>query len=256
MRIAERENNMTTQQKESKNKILKTIKESVEGIFDASASAKPFEYRSGTGIKYTQDPGNYSSPMTKAMASDAMRLSLFMCSKNEQLADILKKVSNDIREMDITLMRMYDDKKAHRPVIDFPYKKIKKTINRLTEIKRSEVIEEELCSRCIDLMDYWVNQVSFMSIFAYCIQCHDKISNLLIKAEQNAYDEDGNLVYGISKDDEKCAKILIAMEQILLKALVRIPFNSELSSECMDKIEVLNCLTEAVINGDLPENIA
>ncbi len=65
-----------------------------------------------------------------------------------------------------------------------------------------------------------------------------------------AFDEDGELVFGISEEDEKIIHIISKIEQLFLDALVRLPVNTEELSECMRKIVNIEDFIRAIVAGD------
>ncbi len=242
---------MNKKTKKEKNKVMESVKNSVGKIFEASENAKDLSYKCiGTGREYSERPGAYLGAMTRAMAHDMMSLALFLHSVNGELAETMKTIAEMVRERDIELRRIFDDLKDHRPIAKFPYDKTESIVEMMTTIKRADIWDNPMTSRYKDVLNIWMEKITKMDIWAYYCECRDKIEAAHNEADMRAFDEDGEQVFGIPEKDAKCVKIMLALEEILLQALVRIPFDCKESQECMDKIEVLNVLTRSIINGD------
>lgn len=242
---------MSKKAKEMKKKVLKGMEKKIGAIFEAARKAKTLSYKGYTSQEeIIQKPGDYSKAMTNAMIRDMMQLSLFMYSKDEGIAKIVKSVSDDVRDMDLALRRMFDDRKDGRPLTEYPHHKTPDIIDRLIDIKKSEAMKAGMVSHYRKLMDLWVEQISVMTKFAYCIECREKVSEYIKKAEMRGFDEEGNQVYGISEKDAETVKIMASMGKSLLGACVRIPLCNKANNDCMNMIEILNIFMRAIVDED------
>ncbi len=236
--------------KKARKKMVKGIKSSLEGIFKASANAQPIFYKSGSGQEYKECAGAYSSIMTRAIAHDMTNLALFLYSKDKNIADKAKEASIAVRECDIELRRMFDDLKDNRPIVNFPAKKAYDAIECLADVKSSDYVTEPMIAHYIEKMNVWVDKIAKMNTWAYYCECICEIRETRQEAEMRAYDDDGNQVYGISEKDANAVDALLKMEQILLRALIRISFNDKESDLCMKRIEIVRYLTQAIVKND------
>lgn len=241
---------MDKRTKKSKDMILKGIKKAMEGIFKASADAQPLNYTDGTGCKHQECAGVYNSAMTRAIAHDMMSLALFLYTKNKGLADKVKSAAADVRECDIVLRRMFDDRRDNRPVCNFPSKKTYDAIECLAIVKKSKYANDPMVKHYIGIMKVWLEKIAKMNAWAYYCECQEEIRYAAHEADMRAFDNDGNQVYGMSKKDAECVKIMLSMEQIMLKAFIRIPFRCKESDDCMNKIEIIKTLIKAIIEND------
>ncbi len=236
--------------KMSKDAILKSIEDAMEKILKASEEATQIVYKSGAGQEYRECPGAYNSVMTRAIAGDIAQLSLFMQSKDEDMTKDLKNAADHIRECDVALRRMFDDKNDHRPISEFPAHRIDAVIETMTRLKRSGYLTCPIISGYTDKMDIWVEKAAKMTIWAFYCETRDKLDVIVNKADMRLYDDNNNLIYGISEKDAESVKIVATMEQILLKALVRIPFSKKECHDCVDRIELIHILINAIAEGN------
>ncbi len=241
---------MTKQMKSIKKSVLESAHSGISSLFEESKNATAIAYTDNSGITDTEEPGTYNSHLTQLMVRDMMQLRLFTMESDKEFSDQLHDWATTLNDFDVTLRRMADDKKDRRPVIDFTYEESPRVIKKMTEAAKAERFKGTIMRNCEEKARSWASRFMKLDICAYCIKAKETIANALMKADMRAYDDDGEQVYGVSEKDAEAVKIIIAMEQILLKALMRIPGESEEVKAATGRIEIVEALIKAILDED------
>ena len=242
---------MKAEVKMTKEDVIRKAKENIKNIFDAAEKAAPIEYSSrSSGTSYKECLGAYNSQMAQAIAHDMTSVALFMYSKDSELADRIKDAAEIIRKKDIQIRRMFDDMNDSRPVSDYIYDQTEKLVDTLISIRESDVSKDPLISLYTKNIPIWIEKAAKMDIWAYYINAHYQLSESIRNADYRWFDESGNQIHGISEKEANLVKLIAKLQKILLRLLIRIPFMSPQSQNCMDEIEVLRLVMDSIIDGD------
>ena len=241
---------MNEQTKKDKNLILENVKKATDSIFKASTMAGATEYTAGTGDVCKEDPGTYCGLLSREIARDMMNAALASSTKDKDVSDGLKDTWQAMFDKDIAIRRMIDDLKDNRPLSEYPYGSSENMVRALLKFKTSNLMEDKYLLTFKPKLDIWVERIGKMDIWAYYLETKQRLNRLKSDASMTAYDDDGNRVYGMPKDNAYSVKILTAMAEILLQALIRLPFRGKESGECMDRVETLCILAELIAKED------
>ena len=241
---------MTNEMKKMKNDVLTNVHSAVSGLFDESKNAKDLIYESSSGISETERPGEYNKRLTRLMISDMRQLRLFTMGSDKEFSNSIERWANILKKNDIRIRRMFDDRKVDRPVEDFPYEDAMTVINEMSEAAKADKFKGLPFKDIEEKTKKWVTRLLKLDICAYYCKAHETLAEVLRIADTRAYDDNGELVYGLSEDDTKSIKIIAAMEQLLLKALIRIPAESDEVKPAMARIELIEALMKAIAEED------
>ena len=236
--------------KETGKEIIAKLQKVIGAIFDASADAKTLKYKSGTSTEYKEEPGEYNGCMTRAMAHDMMSLALFISNSDEPAYEKLKAAAEAVREKDIQLRRIFDDMKDKRPLSEYPIETTEEILSTFKYVRDLKTINNPLVSLYTKNIPVWIEKILKTDVWAYCLEHHHKLDEAIYKADYRCFNENGDQVHGVNEKDAECIRLLVSMKRLLLKALIKIPFNNEQSQICMDKIEILQTFIDAIANED------
>ena len=248
-RDGEKEGNMNKKTKEVKSSVLTSIKSAVGALFKESEEATPLVYQ-GMDCETTEEPGTYNKHMTWQMVRDMMQLSMFLMKDDPKASEAVRHLAKAVEEKDLAIRRMFDDRKDHRPIIEYPYGNSEKNIREMMEVAKSGILETGAYEKYREKAKAWVTRLLKLDILGYCLTAYEAIDKALSEADMRVYDDDGNIVHGISEEDAECVKIIIAMEQILLKALMRISGDSDEVQPTLGRIEIIDALIKAIVHED------
>jgi hypothetical protein len=93
----------------------------------------------------------------------------------------------------------------------------------------------------------WLEFIMYMNIWAYGILQRESIIDDRIQSEMNFYDDDGNLVEGISDTDKETVLLMCRMRKMLVKDLVSVSPADEVVTLIMEKLEVLKVVTRIIL---------
>ena len=241
---------MNKQQREMKNKILAAAKIQTDAIFDVSKKAELFTYTTSCNEEIVEEPGKYNSVITKDMAYDMFRLYTVLYTEKEyEWAEKLLEWKKTLDIKDITVRRMIDDRKDERELSEYVFKDTDKTLSEMNIFEHSNVFKGAWMNSYKDKIKDWKRRFLKLDIMAFCIKSCDNIDGLIKLASMRAVDDNGNLTWGISEEDENVIRIMCAMEQILLSALIRLPEESNGASKCMEQIGNIEGFITALVTG-------
>ena len=183
------------------------------------------------------------------MIKQMKTLSILLMSSHPELSKDMRVISDVMNKKDLTICRMLDDMKAERELSVYEYDDTDKAVNKLKEAYESNVFDTAPFGFYKPRLKEWVGRFVMLDIKAYYISSRDYLKSSLKHASMRAFDDDGNLVFGISEEDEECVRNMAKMEALLLKALIRLPVYTDELSDCMEKINQMEWIIEAVTSG-------
>ena len=222
---------------------------STKEIFDLANKAISYVYRDGNGDYITEKDGTYCSYITRDMIKQMKTLSVLLLGKYPELSKEMSEISDVLKKKDLTISRMLDDIKAERELSLYEFGDTGKAVNKLKSIYEGDLFDEAPFDFYKPRLKEWVRRFIMLDVRAYYISSKDYLKSSLKLASMRAFDDDGNLVFGISEDDEESVKIMAKMENLLLKALIRLPVYTDELSACMEKINYMEWVIEAVTSG-------
>ena len=234
--------------RENKNKVMREVKSGVEAIFEASARVKMFSYTNDFGRMFEEEPGKYVSSLTRAMLGDMMTFGIHLRSIDTDLSDSLMEARNAMDDKDITIRRMFDDRKGKRPLSRYSFERSESLVKKLLKIKESGIFEDQFSKRYEDKLPLWVERILKMDMWAYSLECLDSYEKNRNLADFRGFDDDGNQIFGISKKDANSVHLITSMQELLVKALVRLPAMSDEVQDCMAKLELIDVLVQAILD--------
>lgn len=229
----------------NRNSMEGDLRKDMEEFFKISNEATDKTYKDGSGKEYMEKPEKYDSRMTRAMAKDML---LYSKTSIKKFGEGIKEAENWyllLKDLDDTIMRMADDRKAGRNVIDFKEEEAECLMKEMTRAKK----ERSLTKEGKRLLDTWFARVLYITKWAFVILQEEDLSQILFESSMRAYDDNGNLCMGIPEEDEKEIHILVSMIKIMLRVYLRIPEFSDKGNELVDKIEWINILAKAILAG-------
>ena len=241
---------MNKKAKRVKNDVLTSIKNAVTPLFEECKDAPDFTYTNSAGVSDTEKPGTYNKRITGLMLYDITQASLLLTGQDEDAAELLEELGENLEERDILIRRMFDDRKDKRPVIKYPYGDTGELIKRLTDMSKTGIYENTAFGNLPKAIKACVTRLLKCDIWAFMIEAEERINEAVSKAEMRAYDDEGHIVYGISEKDEETVKIIVSMEKSLLKALSRIPAYSDNVQPTLKRIELIETLIHAIVTED------
>ena len=241
---------MNKEARENKNKVMREVKDATKAIFEASEKAEPFSYTNDFGRTIEEKPGRYLSSLTRSMIGDMAAFAIHLRSVNTGLSERIMEVRKEMDEKDITIRRMFDDRKGDRPLTRYSFNNLEKLVRILRDIKESEIFEDAFSKRYKEKIPLWTERILKQDIWAYSLECLDSFDKSRKLADFRGYDEDGNQMFGISIADANSVHLIIAMQEALVKALVRLPAMSDELQDCMTKIELIDILVQAILDQD------
>lgn len=219
---------------------MKKTTDFIHKVIETANKATAFEYIDTRGETYTENASDYSSAMTKTMVGDIKTLALLIGSKDLETSKSLFKVCTMIKDKDINLRRIFDDAKDKRPISDYDYESTECILERLTEVKDAQVMNEESFTRFKDRIKSWVMQVTRADTHAFCITNYAFANEVLSDIEFGLYED----------KDAKFMTALLTLNKIFLKSIVKLSLTDDLASDCMERVEISNAIVNAVRNED------
>ena len=220
-----------------------------EKIFELAKAAVPYVYKDGNGDYVTENISSYCAFITRDMIRDMRALAVLLMSKYPDFGRKVQEVSDVMNNKDLTICRMLDDRRAERELSRYEFDDTERAVTKLKEMYSDNAFEEAPFDFYKPKLKEWCSRFIMLDIRAYYIKSKDYIESSLKLASMRAYDDDGNLVFGISEKDEECVQIMAKMEELFLHALIRLPVYADELSECMEKIELIEWLIEAVTSS-------
>ncbi len=223
--------------------------ESTGKIFDLAGKAVPYVYKDGNGDYVTEKIGTYCAFITRDMIREMGSLSLLLASPYPEFSKKVKEAADIMNKKDLTICRMLDDMKAERELSLYEFSDTEGAVLALEELYRNKAFDKAPFDFFKPKMKEWCKRFLMLDVRAYYIKSKDYLKSALKLASMRAFDDDGNLVFGISEQEEKTVQIMAKMEKMLLNALIKLPVHADELSECMKKVEVLECLIESIISN-------
>lgn len=224
----------------------------MQPLFDASTKAVPFHYRSMSGTDYFEEPEHYDPELTKTMVRD-MFSNAILEIKDEEKRNVILSWRNPLMEMNDTIMRMSDDLRTGRDVINYPFETAEELVKGIAGMNHDGVFHKSTVKGFNALMKLVMKRILMMNSWAFAIRNREDIKNTDRQAGIRATDDDGNIVYGISEKDEEAVHILNTMRGILTRVILRIDPTSGESSKAMDKLYLLDVLVHATLEDKVDE---
>ncbi len=242
LRIDEEKENQTMRKEVKLDKDTKRI-------FELAQGAHPYVHKDINGDYVTENVGSYCAFISRDMVREMSTLSLLLMSKYPELGKNMKEASEVLRSKDLTICRMLDDIKAERELSDYRFDDTESVVIMLKSAKENDAFLEKPFDFYIPKFREWVDRFIKLDVMAYYLNCKDHLSSALNIASMRAFDDDGNQVFGISSKEEESVKQMVQIETLMLHALIRLPVHSNELSICMEKIERMEWLIEAVSMG-------
>lgn len=106
------------------------IAETMQEI-EANVPKDPKTYTDKRGKTYHECPGAYNDYMSRAIASDMFWFYPIFHAKYPELGDRIGGWYADMSSLNFRLMRMFDDEKGNRPLINWSEKKTWKLVKKI-----------------------------------------------------------------------------------------------------------------------------
>ncbi len=173
-RDGEKEADMKETTKKVKNDVLRSIHSAVGNLFKESEKAEQLIYKSNSGEEARECPGAYSVYMTNLMIRDMMQLSLLLTANNKETSNAVRLMAKTLEDKDLAVRRMFDDRKDHRPVIEYPYDDTAKVIRDMSEVAKEGSLESCLFKPEEDQIKAWITRLMKVDIMAYYVTAHEE----------------------------------------------------------------------------------
>lgn len=238
----------------NKDELTKQIENDLKKFFDAAKEAKTLHYKSLIGTEYEEKPGTYNDYMVRAMARDMLTFWLYVKNKDPEIGKIVESWMPKMTTHNTELMRMWDDFQGDRPLKGKPFfkgHKCEKFITSISKVAKSDVINEIPIPDIKERLRIWADRIVYQMSWAYYMEQKRYAEEQLMEAETREIDADGNILHGLSEDDETAVKSLCAIRNILLKIFMKISVEDPLHQELFDKIEWIHLIIQAVLEGKI-----
>ena len=219
---------------------MEKLTATVNKMIEASKNVDPIKYVDTTDKEYMECAGAYSSAMTNAIISDIRKLGLLLGREDIETSKILFDISTAVSDKDIQLRRLFDDRNDDRPLSDYTYESTEDILDNLSKVKDINIMQEDPYKNFLCNFKIWAEKIAKMDIFAYYINSYSFIDSIT-----------DDLEFGFFKDEDAVfIKALITLEKILLRTVIRLPLKKSLSSDCIDRIELINGIIQIIKDGD------
>ena len=230
----------------------------IKEIFDRIGEIKksvpefPTTYTDLGGRTYNECPGAYNDYMVRAMASDMLHYWVMFKVKSPEASKLMESAMPKMKTLNYELLRMMDDLKGDRPVKPWQFKKVESFIRLLTDVTEKvndSDMDDDAKEKFHDRCKSWVVRLCYMNIWAFYLRQNYEMNYILMEAQMQEADMDGNLISGLANDEIEFVKLLISLRRTLLHLVLQVPVMSEDSNYIMDKLEMLEIMTEAVMKN-------
>jgi len=220
----------------------------LQKAFKKAAKNKQIVYTDLTGHTYYQCPGAYNDELHRALGINMARAGLFAKKETGQK---LNDIAADFRLLNTTLMRMMDDLKGDRELIEFDYDKATNIIKTAKTIKEDEefmgsVADPNFTSR----LDLFVSETVYMIHWAFYMEQTYRIREQTIRAKTTIRDDEDNLIMGLEGEELECFVLTQKIRHMLLKLLLRQPADSKYVKNLSDRLYILDAIAEKLLNGE------
>lgn len=244
----------------------------VKEIFDRIGDIKknvpefPTTYEDLGGRTYNECPGAYNDYMVRAMASDMLHYWVMFKVKSPEASKLMESAMPKMKTLNYELLRMMDDLKGDRPVKPWQFKKVESFIRLLTDVTEKvndSDMDDDAKEKFHDRCKSWVVRLCYMNIWTFYLRQNYEMNYILAESQMqekekpadspkellcNSFgDSDGNLISGLTNDEIEFVKLLISLRRTLLHLVLQVPVMSEDSNYIMDKLEMLEIMTEAIV---------
>ena len=221
--------------------------------FEAAEKATPVQYQCMSGTTYTEKPGTYDKDLTKAIARDAILLSM-AAGKDQRTKELLQGIMPAFIDLSTELERAADDLKGDRPVKTPDKEVFAKLKADLAEI-RKRVKEEGIAlperegMTADERLAFWEERAEYMESWHSVIREKYKLDFDLMEADLQEYDAEGTtLLNGLSDADRTIATNLLKMKGILLKQYLLIPVREAEHTLLKREMKRLQETAEAILD--------
>lgn len=246
----------------------------IREIFDRIGEIKksvpefPTTYTDLGGRTYNECPGAYNDYMVRAMASDMLHYWVMFKVKSSkensenspkncsailwEASKLMESAMPKMKTLNYELLRMMDDLKGDRPVKPWQFKKVESFIRLLTDATEKvndSGMDDDAKEKFHDRCKSWVVRLCYMNIWAFYLRQNYEMNYILMEAQMQEADSDGNLICGLAENEIEFVKLLISLRRTLLHLVLQVPVMSEDSDYIMDKLEVLEIMTEAIVRN-------
>ncbi len=234
-------------------KLANEAKERIEEISKKVKEKKSFKYIDRFGNHYTQDPGCFNPDIPVFMASDMLCASACFI-KDEEMRSMAFKWPERMRDLGYTISRMFDDLKAHRPVIDYDFDGAQ---NLLMEIKDwlVSIEDKKKDKRVVKMGEMWLKMIAYMDMWAFCLKQREDNISVKNKVKMRVFDDDGNMIEGVSEEDEKMINILNEMRRVLCGLFIKTDTTDEDNRWLLDRIQSIEVLIKAIFENKVDDLI-
>lgn len=234
-----------------KEQLMKEIMKPVNDIESRTIREKTV-YTDRQCVCRSENPGAYSTSMTRAMCDDMFHYTSLFLAKYPKMARLTTGLSSDFASLDHRLMRMYDDEKAGRPLIGWKEKKACRLLQKITRAADAadalyKENQDKDLRRFMDSCAIWAKRLVYMWDHAFCLHELEDIEKCLVDSQVKMFDNDGNQIGGLSEADRKLINALCSMRRCFTRLLVRVPVDSDDHKYLMDKLKMFRDMCENII---------
>lgn len=218
----------------------------------ANIPKDPKAYTDKSGKTYQECPGAYNDYMSRAMASDMFWFYPIFHTKYQELGDRIGGWYGNMNSLNFRLMRMFDDEKGNRPLMNWSEKKTWKLVKKIKNAvgmaaaihdKEKDPMLKDFMDRCV----IWATRLVYMDDHAFCLHNMDCIDSTQFNSQIEVYDNDGQKISGLKKSEQDLIRTLCQMRAHLTRLLVKIPAGTEDHKYVMDKLELFEKMCDAIM---------
>lgn len=212
---------------------------------------EPTQYTDRYGKTHYECPWAYDDYLSRAMASDMFSFYPMFHARYPELAEHVMKWTEKITNLNYRLMRMFDDDKGNRPLRPWNGKETLKFMEKIRaavdiasahyERSHDEILKDFL-KRC----HTWASRIIYMNTWAFYLETMDGIDQILFDTQLEMFDNDGNDISDLNKNERAAIKTICSLRKDMLKLLVAVPVDGDDHKYLMDRLKMFDKICHVI----------
>lgn len=211
------------------------------------------QYTDRCGKTHYECPWAYDDYLSRAMASDMFSFYPMFHAKYPELAEHVMKWTEEMTNLNYRLMRMFDDDEGNRPLRPWNVKETLKLMEQITAavdaaLAYYEKNHDETLKDFLNRCHTWVSRIMYMDTWAFYLETMAGIDQILFDTQLEMFDNDGNDISDLNKNERAAIKSICAVRKEMLKLLVAVPVDSNDHRYLMDKLKMFDKMCHVIID--------
>ena len=219
-------------------------------------------FKDSYGREHTERRGAYNPELTSALGREFRNVAIVGTGNidgKSHMSAVLEVVTG-LNDLDDNLCRMFDDKKAGRPVIEFDVDKFTETltlITKMTECMENGQVMFSYKEKVAELMAFVVIRFIYIAKYAFYILRKEEIEEMELDAQMQMYSYNneeplgtiGEQIDGLSDEDRDAVLNLLNVECSMLKIHILADTYSDIEEKSLQTAEACHLLATAIMEG-------